>query len=740
MYKSSIFLILLSFCVLFSAAHASEQALFESLNRLSRSLQSAQRGHNIDEAEARRIFAMESGSTHALRNLIASAETEQELIDLSESLRRYAEDSRTSGQQMAFEYALERLNHRARYIQLTTAVQMPHFARNVKQLKDRFGSVASRQQEHAIVLSTLERSSEVPDELLGAHVKDGKTSFSVYSSAATSVKLAIFANADDEDGQLYDMVKDEYGVWRYTLDGELYGTYYGFYADGPRTGGHLFDPDRLLSDPYAFANVNFDGKSIVVDRSFNWTDHDFVMPPHEDLIVYEMHIKDFTAHESSGVDAPYRDNYLGLLQGRGTDKVIGHLKDLGVNALELLPVHEFDNNFAGVTNHWGYMTTHFFAPETTYATGDSGQAVTEFKKLVNGLHNEGFAVIMDVVYNHTAEGDHRGMPLNFKGLDNPGYYRLMDNYKYYWNGSGCGNEFRSESPMGRKVILDSLKYWVEDYHIDGFRFDLGTLIDKKTMQLIIDELPEHIFLTAEPWAADWNRNLWGKSDFQGTRLSKWNDDFRETIRAFASGSANRNDVQTMMAGTCFWWTSSPIESLNYVECHDGYTLNDLFHGDKKKTRFAAVALLTAQGIPMIHSGQEFNRSKQGNHNSYDQDNEINWIDWNAKEQNRDIYELYRGLIELRLRYPNFRSRTALTSDKVDWLLPPNQNGLGMLLKGDTNILLLFNGDSRAWVTFDLPYGGKWDVLCDGERVDVNGLFTAEGNYAVPPTTAVILRF
>jgi pullulanase/glycogen debranching enzyme len=170
------------------------------------------------------------------------------------------------------------------------------------------------------------------------------------------------------------------------------------------------------------------------------------------------------------------------------------------------------------------------------------------------------------------------------------------------------------------------------------------------MQRIIDELPKDIILVSEPWAADWKRNQWGKSDFRNTRLGKWNDDYREKIRGFVSGNANRNDVMTVLAGTCFWWTAKPTESLNYVESHDGYTLFDLFHGDKKKTRLAAIALLTSQGIPMIHEGQEFNRSKNGNHNSYNQDNETNWINWNVKKQNRDIYELYRGLIGLRNKF------------------------------------------------------------------------------------------
>jgi pullulanase/glycogen debranching enzyme len=384
------------------------------------------------------------------------------------------------------------------------------------------------------------------------------------------------------------------------------------------------------------------------------------------------------------------------------------------------------------------MTTHFFAPEGYYASGKSGEGVKELKQVINGLHNEGFAVILDVVYNHTAEGDHRGLPLNFKGFDNPGYYRLMDNKKFYWNGSGCGNEFRSDSLMGQKMILDSLKYWLKEYNVDGFRFDLGTLIDKKTMQRIIDELPSNVILVAEPWAADWKRNHWGKSDFRNTRLGKWNDDFREKIRGFVNGHSNRNDVMTVLAGSCFWWSAKPTESLNYLEAHDGYTLADLFKGNKKKTRLAAIALLTAQGIPMIHSGQEFDRSKKGNHNSYNQDNAINWIDWNVKRQNSDVFNLYKGLIALRNKHDNFKRPVALNSQHLEWILPANQKGVGMILKGRPDFIVLLNGDQSKWVNFKLP-AGTWKVICDGEKVAESGLYTAEGDYNVPPVTGIILR-
>ncbi|MBF0499481.1 MAG: hypothetical protein HQM09_05085 [Candidatus Riflebacteria bacterium] len=575
---------------------------------------------------------------------------------------------------------------------------------------------------------------------LGFQVVGGKTSFSVYSPNATEINLAIFAKPDDKSGTGYPMKKSDDGIWRCTIDGELWGKYYGFSADGPTTDGNLFDPRHLLSDPCALANVDHDGKSIIVKTDFTWSDQGFKTPAAKDLIIYEMHVKDYTAHASSGVTGDTKGRYLGLLEGKGTDKVLGHLQDLGVTAVELEPCQEFDNNFAGHCNHWGYMTSHYFAPECSYATGKAGEAISEFKQMVNGLHKAGIAVIMDVVYNHTAEGNEKGVPLNFKGLDNPGYYRLTPDKKFYMNGTGCGNEFRSDNPMTRKYILDSLKYWMKEYHVDGFRFDLATIIDKETMTAIINQLPDNTVLVGEPWAADWQRNQWSKSDFRNTKFGKWNDDFREKIRAFMHGQGERNDVMTVLAGSCFWWAAKPTESLNYIECHDGATIADLFQGDKSRVKLGAMALLTGQGIPMIHEGQEFMKSKKGNDNSYDQDNDINWIDWGVKQTNIDVYQYYKGLIGLRRKYDNFKHTTALNEQNLSWILHPNGHALGMLLKGDVDFLILMNSDGNEWAKFSLPGANGWTIVANGDKVDDSGsIGTASGDYNVPPLTGVILK-
>ncbi len=725
-----------------------EQRLAENINRIARDIHLASRAISDSGAEgAVAALSRESASVDNLKRLVVTIETPQQAESAAQQIRLYGYRVSNQAEKRAFEESLGILEARVKYLAQTENPQLLPSLKTMQALRKEFSgnhdrinsNVSDRMQlltrSRATSSARTTRSNVNP----GAHVINGNTRFSVYSPDATEVKLHTFKSAAAQKGVEHAMKKSSDGMWNVTLPGALYGTYYGYTVDGPKTAGFLFDPQKLLSDPYAFANVDHDGKSIVVNHSFKWTDQNFKRPASKDAIIYEMHIKDFTAHASSNVKAPHKGGYLGLLHGKDTSIVLGHLKKLGVNVIELMPVHEFANNFAGVTNHWGYMTSHFFAPECSFATGKSGQAVKELKTLINGLHNEGLAVILDVVYNHTAEGDHRGTPLNFKGFDNPGYYRLMDNRKLYWNGTGCGNEMRTENPMTGKMILDSLKYWMKEYHVDGFRFDLGTIIDKKTMQSIIDELPANTILTAEPWAADWQRNQWSKSDFRNTRLAKWNDDYREKMRAFIDGKGNRNDVMTVMAGSCFWWSAKPAESLNYLEAHDGYTLNDLYKGDKKKTRLAAIVLLTAQGIPMIHAGQEFNRSKRGNHNSYDQDNDTNYIDWSVKGKNRDIYDLYSGLISLRKKYPNFRHGVALNSQHIDWIQPANGKGLGMFLKGSDNLLVLLNGDTHNWVNFKLPLGGTWKVICDGERVNDVGLYDAEGDYNVPPTTGIILR-
>ena len=593
-------------------------------------------------------------------------------------------------------------------------------------------------------------AKQISDKPLGTtyDAAEDVTWFRIFSPRAFSMELVLCESAISpvEEAEVLEMVKDSNGVWESSVSGSLDGMSYQFKATGPEGPGDAFNPNNYLSDPYADANWDHSGRSLIVNSTFKWTDQGFVIPKQKDLIVYEMHVRDYTAHESSDVPENLRGTYLGLTQGAGSDKVLGHLTDLGVTAVELLPIHEFDNLAApaGMVNHWGYMTSHYFAPEGYYATTTEASKVDEVKAMVNALHNNGIAVILDVVYNHTSEGNEDGPILNFKGLDNKYYYRLTPK-NFYWNASGCGNEFNSNSPMARKLIVDSLKHWVKEYHIDGFRFDLATILDKETMYAIARGLPENIHLIAEPWCADWNRNQWGKGDLRDTRWSKWNDDFKKLVRKFVGFGAPRGDVQTMIGGSCYWWAAYPQQTLNFLECHDNDTLDDHLGGQIKENRLAAILLLTAQGIPMLHEGQEFKKNKQGNDNSYNQDNIINYIDWSVKDENADIYEFYKGLIHLRRAYDNFKSTTPLDNSRIGWIMPQegNERGLGYHLypagSSELHFMVLLNSDSGQWLTFDLPSDAEWTVVCDGAKVNDKGLYPASGTYRVPPKTGIILK-
>ncbi|HNV68670.1 MAG TPA: alpha-amylase family glycosyl hydrolase, partial [Candidatus Ozemobacteraceae bacterium] len=551
-------------CWLMSATvawSAGEPPILDRLNQLARDIHMSQKavsGSGNQSHESAGAFAKEAATAADLQKAIFRVNTVDEAVAARETIQKFGYRVTSTAERKAYQQAMNLLESRLKFLaqsesrEFVPVVQsLEPLNKEIERLSFSVESGPGSRVKTIAAQADRARSASRTDVAgrLGFEVKNGKTSFAVSAPDATSVNLVLFNKPEEKTGAGYAMKKDAAGVWRCSIDGELYGKYYGFAADGPNTPGFLFDPKRLLSDPCALANVDHDGKSIVVKTDFTWTDKGFKPPSAKDVIIYEAHVKDLTAHPSSGVPADLRGKYLGILEGQ----VLNHLKDIGVNAVEFLPLQEFDNNFAGHMNHWGYMTTHLRAPETACATGKKGEAVKEFKQMVNGLHNAGIAVIMDVVYNHTGEGNEKGMPLNFKGLDNPGYYRLCDDKRFYWNGTGCGNEFRSDHPVTRRYIVDSLKYWSKEYHIDGFRFDLGTILDKDTMTAIMNELPADTIIVAEPWAADWKRNQWGKSDFRNTKLGKWNDDFREKIREFVKGHGNRNDVMTVLAGSCFWW-------------------------------------------------------------------------------------------------------------------------------------------------------------------------------------------
>ncbi|OQA79220.1 MAG: Pullulanase precursor [bacterium ADurb.Bin243] len=764
--KRFLALLLISFLSFFTFSYASAQqqsdGLTKALDNLARDISQSSNnlvsgGEAADmQALSDAVFSrLEDVSLSEIRSFIDSVNNAQQIDYVLESAASFAAANQKLPYVLASIKTIKMLNDKTKFLMAQSPDQQELIAvaqkaaELTRKLSSQKNTLARSGVEAISKNVTVSSPASVKSQPKAASkLKQGAnfypetstTTFALNAPRAASVKLVLFDSADAKTGKEYEMKKTAEGMWYLAFNQNLTGKYYGYYVDGPKGKGERFDPKHLLSDPYAYANDGSYGKSVVVSDTYKWKEADFKTPAAKDLVVYEMHIKSYTSHASAGVSADKRGKYLGLLEGADSEKILGNLKALGVNAVELLPVHEFDNKAApsGV-NYWGYMTTHFMAPESSYATASDGRQVTELKKLIDGLHANGIAVILDVVYNHTAEGNEQGPAFNFKGIDNREYYRLCDNPDFYWNGTGCGNEFRTDSQMGRRYVLETLMHWVKEYKVDGFRFDLATIIDKETMTAINDTLPKNVILIAEPWAADWNRNQWSKGDFRNTRWAKWNDDFKNNVRNFASGRANRDNMMTLICGTCYWWAAKPTETVNFVECHDNATMMDACGGNQKIAMLAGLITLTSQGIPMLHEGQEFLKTKFGNDNSYDQDNEINHIDWSLKAKNKKAFDFFSGVVKIRHAYPQFRNDRPLTDKDIKWMLVDNNNGLGYQLFGkESDVIVLLNGDQNNWIKFALPDDKEWKVLCNGTEASPTGVSSAKGDYSVPPISGVIL--
>lgn len=579
---------------------------------------------------------------------------------------------------------------------------------------------------------------------LGASVAKDGVNFSVFSRNATKVFLEFYSASEDSEPYAqveFSPSENRTGdIWHAFVSGIKPGSLYLFRVDGPfePSKGHRFNVHQRLFDPYAkaitpvsvFYNLPPDysapldkndiehgknqcakvfPKCVVVDNeNFDWQGDKPINRPLSESVIYEVHLKGFTAGKNAGVSCP--GTYAGFIEK------IPYLKDLGITAVELLPIFEFDefensnvNPRTGerMKNYWGYSTINFFSPKASFAADKTpGGCVNEFKALVRELHKAGIEVILDVVFNHTAEGNEHGVALNFRGFENSVYYTLVGSHKeYYMNFSGCGNTVNCNHPIVRNFIIDSLRYWVLNYHIDGFRFDLASILSRGqegellkfpplTNAIAEDPVLGKTKIIAEPWDAGGAYQLGGFPG--GRRWAEWNDRFRDDIRRFWRGDEYvSTNAATRISGSSDLFKISgraPYHSINYICCHDGFTMNDLVsyngkHNDEngegnrdgsdsnwsynhgyegptlnpviekmrnRQMRNYMLTILISQGTPMLLGGDEFRRGQQGNNNAYCQDNDISWFDWGNCGLNSALVSFTRKAIELRKNHPVFR--------------------------------------------------------------------------------------
>ncbi len=567
---------------------------------------------------------------------------------------------------------------------------------------------------------------------LGATLDAEGVNFAVFSQHATKVMLCLFDENGNEN-QVIPLPEREGHVWHGYFPGMKAGQQYGFRMDGPYQpeAGHRFNPYKLLIDPYAkhltghpkwdaslfgydTSHADTDLKmsttdsapymprSIVVDPTFDWGDAAEPRHAMENTIIYEAHVKGLTAGRR---DVPNPGTYLGM----ASDPILEHLNKLGVTAVELLPVQAFLNEKflldRGLTNYWGYMTYGFFAPDPRYMQGAD---IAEFQQMVKRFHSAGIEVILDVVYNHTAEGSELGPTLMFRGLDNASYYRLADNPRYYIDDAGCGNTLDFENPFVIRLVMDSLRYWVEVMHVDGFRFDLCSALGRTARgferdgpffrAVGQDPVLSKVKLIAEPWDI-------GPGGYQlgayRAPFAEWNDKFRDNVREFWRGDQGKvRDVAERLVGSAPYFDHdgrAATSSLNFLTAHDGFTLHDTVsynekhnaangednrdgHGNNhsdnmgvegptddpaikaarmRRKRNMMATLMLSQGTPMILAGDELSNSQGGNNNTYCQDNEIGWINWPEKED--PFFDFCQKAIAFRKMHPLLRQKRFLHS-------------------------------------------------------------------------------
>ncbi|MFD5892964.1 MULTISPECIES: glycogen debranching protein GlgX [unclassified Streptomyces] len=665
---------------------------------------------------------------------------------------------------------------------------------------------------------------------LGATYDGAGTNFAVYSEAAHRIELCLLH--DDGSETAVELREADAFVRHAYLPGIMPGQRYGFRVHGPYepSSGQRCNSAKLLLDPYARAisgSIDWNesvygyhfGKpdsrndmdsaphtmtAVVVNPYFDWGDDRRPRTDYHRTVIYEAHVKGLTMLHPD-LPEELRGTYAGLAH----PAVIEHLTELGVTALEIMPVHQFVNDHrlvdAGLNNYWGYNTIGFFAPHNTYASwGDRGEQVLEFKQAVKALHEAGIEVILDVVYNHTAEGNHLGPTLSFRGLDNASYYRLgADNPRYYTDTTGTGNSLLMRSPHVLQLIMDSLRYWVEEMHVDGFRFDLAATLARQFHEVdrlssffdLVQQDPvvSQVKLIAEPWDV-------GEGGYQVGNFpplwTEWNGKYRDTVRDLWRGEPRTlAEFASRLTGSSDLYQDDgrrPLASINFTTCHDGFTLHDLVaYNDKhneangegnrdgeshnrswncgvegetddpevlelrdRQVRNFIATLMLSQGVPMLSHGDEFGRTQGGNNNAYCQDNEVAWVHWPEKgdEKNKGLLAFTQTMVWLRRDHPVFRRRRFFhgrpvegTHDElsdISWFTPEGEemiqgdwqatdakamtvflNGQAISEPGprgeriaDDSFLLMFNASAET-LEFAVPvnHGSQWRIVVDTSR-------------------------
>jgi isoamylase len=704
---------------------------------------------------------------------------------------------------------------------------------------------------------TYQSGNPVPQ---GANYDGQGTNFALFAENAEGVELCLFDRAQERtEAQRIRVRERTNGVWHIYLSEVKPGQLYAYRVHGAYEPekGRRFNPNKLLLDPYAKAlgrelkwddalfgytigkdDVSFDTRDsapfaplgIVTDPQFDWEADRAPGTPWHDTVIYEAHVKGLSKRHPE-LPEEMRGTYAAV----GSEPIIGHLQKLGITAIELMPIHYFLHDRIlmdkGLRNYWGYNTLAFFALQNRYAASRTHpfDAVCEFKEMVKALHRAGIEIILDVVYNHTAEGNERGPTLSFRGIDNQAYYRLVaDQPRYYMDYTGCGNTLNLVHPQSLKILMDSLRYWVSEMHVDGFRFDLAAALARELHEvdqlsaffdtIYQDPVLATVKLIAEPWDLGAGGYQVGKFPVNWT---EWNGKYRDAVRKFWKGDMGlHSEIATRISGSADLYEHTgraPSASINFITAHDGFTLHDLVsydgkHNDankdnnkdgaddnnswncgaegptedpsiielreRQKRNFLAT-LIYSQGVPMICGGDEIGRTQRGNNNSYCQDSEISWHDWNLDERRQKLLEFACRLVHYRRKHPNFHRRSYHEKDpsvgvqkaSVRWIRADGQpmtekdwmesgwiRTIAMFLPGtapeirdssgqpveDHDFLVLLNSFHEL-VPFRIPEDlnpPAWSVAIDTGQPDLSPDKLhpgADGKIALPGRTLLLLR-